>query len=64
MKANAQYEKNEIILDFLKFEQPGFIDEKELSNEQLTDPDFRLKSLEKLYGTKYPISCSKCHHCR
>lgn len=43
---------------------PKFIDKKELRAEQISDPDYRLKFLEKLYGTKYPISCSKCHHCR
>ena len=44
--------------------EPKFIDKPKLTNEQLTDPDYRLKLLEKLYATKYPISCSKCHHCR
>ena len=43
---------------------PKFLDKKELQKEQLNDPDYRLKWLEKLYGTKYPISCSKCHHCK
>ncbi|MFC1731446.1 hypothetical protein ACFL6I_14100 [candidate division KSB1 bacterium] len=46
------------------FSAPYFIDKKELKKEQINDPDFRLKFLEKLYGTEYPISCSKCHHCR
>jgi hypothetical protein len=43
---------------------PKFLDKKELQKEQINDPDYRLKFLEVLYGTKYPISCSKCHHCR
>ena len=43
---------------------PKFLDKKELQKEQITDPDYRLKFLEKLYGNKYPISCSKCHHCK
>jgi hypothetical protein len=43
---------------------PRFIDKNKLQKEQITDPDYRLKFLEKLYGSKYPISCSKCHHCR
>ena len=28
------------------------------------DPDYRLKQLQKKYGQKFPITCSKCHHCR
>ena len=44
--------------------KPKFIDKKLLQEEQITDPDYRLKFLEKQYGNKYPISCSKCHHCR
>ena len=36
----------------------------ELSAEQLTDPDYALKQLEKLNGGKLSITCSKCHHCR
>ena len=43
---------------------PKFLDINELQKEQINDPDYRLKWLENLYGTKYPISCSKCHHCR
>ena len=35
-----------------------------LTIEQLTDPDFRLKQLEKLSKGKFQITCSKCHHCR
>lgn len=43
---------------------PKFIDKNKLRPDQLTDPDYRLKHLEKVYGSKFPISCSKCHHCR
>lgn len=43
---------------------PKFISKSLLQQEQINDPDYRLKFLEKLYGKKYPISCSKCHHCR
>ncbi|HUX59760.1 MAG TPA: hypothetical protein VMV32_00495 [Ignavibacteriaceae bacterium] len=43
---------------------PKFIDKIFLQKEQISDPDYRLKFLEKLYGNKYTISCSKCHHCR
>ena len=44
--------------------KPKFIDKKLLQKEQVNDPDYRLKSLGKLYGTKYPITCTRCHHCR
>lgn len=37
---------------------------KELSREQLTDPDYALKQIRKLNGGKLDITCSKCHHCR
>ena len=39
-----------------------FRDDSELSEVQLTDPDYRLKVI---FGAKYdtPV-CSKCHHCR
>ena len=43
----------------LKFRDPS-----ELSPEQLTDPDYRLKQLEKINEGKLSITCSKCHHCR
>ena len=45
-------------------EKPKFRDPSELSHEQLTDPDYALKQLTKLSGGKFPITCSKCHHCR
>jgi hypothetical protein len=41
-----------------------FVDPKSLLPEALTDPDYRLKLLERQYGLHNPISCSKCHHCR
>lgn len=44
--------------------EPKFRDESELTEEQLTDPDYRLKQLAKLNGGKLDITCSKCHHCR
>ena len=44
--------------------KPQFIDKSLLTEEQLTDPDYRLKSLQDQYGGKFDISCSKCHHCR
>lgn len=43
----------------LKFRKCG-----DLSLEQRTDPDYRLKQLEKLNGGKLSITCSRCHHCR
>ena len=50
--------------DTIDYSIPKFIEKIHLQNEQISDPDYRLKLLEKLYSTKYPISCSKCHHCR
>ena len=44
--------------------KPKFRDPSELTEEQLTDPDYRLKQLGKLNGGKLSITCSKCHHCR
>lgn len=44
--------------------RPKFRKVSELTNEELTDPDFRLKQLEKLNKDKLQITCSKCHHCR
>jgi hypothetical protein len=64
MKPERNNIKNEGTVDFIKNEIPGFYEVKNLSTEQLIDPDFRLKSLKKLYGNKYPVSCSRCHHCR
>lgn len=44
--------------------EPKFRDPSTLSIEQLTDPDYSLKQLEKLNKGKLNITCSKCHHCR
>lgn len=55
----AKLKKND-----LKAISPKFRDPKRLSREQLTDPDYALKQLEKLNGGKLSITCSKCHHCR
>jgi hypothetical protein len=60
-KMEAQVNKNGTIINHYI---PTFIDKNKLQKEQINDPDYRLKILEKLYGNKYPISCSKCHHCR
>jgi hypothetical protein len=43
---------------------PAFRDPKTMSQEELTDPDYRLKSLQKEYGGNFNISCSRCHHCK
>lgn len=44
--------------------EPKFRNPSELPPEALTDPDFHIKQLEKLNGSKLEITCSKCHHCR
>jgi hypothetical protein len=44
--------------------KPLFRDKKIMTKEELSDPDYRLKKLQKEYGGKYIIGCSKCHHCR
>lgn len=45
--------------------KPKFRDISELTHEQLTDPDYRLKEVQKLAGEyNFDITCSKCHHCR
>ena len=44
--------------------RPKFRKVSELTNDELTDPDFRIKQLEKLNKVRLPITCSKCHHCR
>lgn len=46
--------------------EPKFRDVSELTEEQLTDPDYRLKQLAKEAGMseKEMLVCSKCHHCR
>lgn len=43
---------------------PKFRRVSELTNEELTDPDFRTKQLGKLNKVRLPITCSRCHHCR
>lgn len=50
--------------DFSETTEPKFKNPEELSPEQLTNPDYALKQLEKLNGGKLSITCSKCHHCR
>ena len=50
--------------DLPEANEPRFRETSELSLEQLTDPDYALKQLEKLNGAKLSITCSKCHHCR
>lgn len=43
-----------------------FRDESELTEEELTDPDFAKKRLAREFGNGDIdiITCSKCHHCR
>lgn len=50
--------------DDLKRLESGFRSEGELSNEQLTDPDYRIRVLSALTEGKVPLTCSRCHHCR
>ena len=45
-------------------DEPKFRSEEELTEAQLTDPDYRMKQLQQEAGSKIEISCSKCHHCR
>jgi len=47
-----------------RLKKPKFLNSSELTSEQLNDPDFRLKQLEKLNKGRFEITCSKCHHCR
>lgn len=44
--------------------KPQFRNPNELSQEQLTDPDYAIKQIERLNGGRFSITCSKCHHCR
>ena len=44
--------------------KPKFRDPGELTLEQLADPDYALKQIDKLNNGKFSIICSKCHHCR
>lgn len=32
--------------------------------DEMRDPDYALKQLEKLNNGRYSVTCSKCHHCR
>jgi hypothetical protein len=43
-----------------------FRSENELTEEQLTDPDYRIKTLaiEAGLDPSKMLICSKCHHCR
>ena len=43
-----------------------FRDKSELSEAQLTDPDYRMKALAIGAGLdpNKMLICSKCHHCR
>ena len=43
--------------------EPRFRNPATMTAEELTDPDYALKQLEKLNGGKLKITCSKCH-CR
>lgn len=46
--------------------KPKFRDPSELTEEQLTDPDYRLKKIARESGIpdSEMLICSKCHHCR
>ncbi len=46
--------------------EPKFRNISELTKEQLTDPDYRLKQIAKEAGIpeSQVLNCSKCHHCR
>jgi hypothetical protein len=54
----------EELVDVSKSSIPLFVDRMRLSEEQLKDPDYALKELEKLNKGRYSVTCSKCHHCR
>lgn len=43
--------------------KPKFRNPDDMTEEELTDPDYRLKQLMKQNGA-HPAVCSKCHHCR
>jgi len=44
--------------------EPKFWEDSELSLEQRTDPDYRLKELQRLSRQELTLTCSRCHHCR
>ena len=52
------------LINVSKFSFPLFRDRSLLSPEELNDPDFALKDLERLNNGRYSVTCSKCHHCR
>jgi len=45
-------------------EEPKFRDPATMTDEELHDPDYRLKQLAKQSGGGFKPTCSKCHHCR
>ena len=55
--------KEKVRKNYLDIE-PKFRDPATMTAEELTDPDYHIKQLEKLNGGKLKITCSKCHHCR
>jgi len=49
----------------LKAKVAKFRDPKILTKEQLTDPDYALKKIQKeAKELRIDVTCSKCHHCR
>lgn len=46
--------------------EPRFRDASELTEAQLSDPDYRLKQIAREAGIPENkiLICSKCHHCR
>ncbi len=52
--------KTEVILD------PKFRNPEDMTEEELTDPDYRKKRLARDFGNGNidRMTCSKCHHCR
>lgn len=52
------------IQNYEKTLEPRFRDPNELSYEQLNDPDYAFKYLERINNGNLLITCSKCHHCR
>jgi hypothetical protein len=55
---------SELSKEGLTLVEPTFRKESELSLDQRTDPDYRLKELQRLSGKELSLICSKCHHCR
>jgi len=55
-----------MVTKVLEKTEPKFRDISELTEEQLTDPDYRLKKIAKDAGISETemLICSKCHHCR